>query len=166
MRKAYHLSALLPLLCMLLVEVKPGLSQEVAVTNVTFTLVGRNVIIHYNLSGPPKKMFNVVVTLRREGDPEFRFVPIDISGNVGKGPYAGIDREIVWHMYRDIPSGLEGDNYYFQVTASVLNSGGSPWFYYVGGAIILGGSAAAVLYKLESTAKSAGSNFPTPPIRP
>ncbi len=166
MKKVYYCLAFLVSIGPIVLMGEPCFSQEVAVTDVSFSVRDSNVVVYYNLSGPPNKAYKVVLTLRREGDSRFRFVPIDVSGDIGRGNFSGADRHIVWHMYSDIPDGLGGNDYYFQVTASLLEGGGISWLYYVGGVMVLGGAAAAVLYKTLSPGKSGVASFPVPPIRP
>ncbi len=145
--------------------IKPALSQEVEVTNVAFSLVDSNVVVNYNLSGPKSRLYSVSLILRRESDRAFKFIPIDVTGDIGKGRFEGGDRKIIWHIYSDIPVGLSGIDYYFQVRATLLGGGGASWLYYVGGAILVGGTA-AVLYKSGVIGKSTAAPFPAPPARP
>lgn len=166
MNKSLYCIACLTFFGVTLFAAKPCLSQEVAVTGVSFSLRDSNVVVRYNLRGPRDKSYDVVVSLRRKGDPGFRFTPIDISGDAGKGKFEGTDRRIVWHIYKDIPDGLSGDDYYFEITATLLHGGGVSWLYYVGGAALVGG-AAAVLYESRSAHGGTGSSpLPQPPGRP
>ncbi len=87
-------------------------------------------------------------------------------GGCGKGNFEGNGRQIVWHLYSDFPDGLSGNDFYFQVSATLLNGGGASWLYYVGGVILVGGAAAAVLYKSDLIGKSGSIPFPAPPGRP
>lgn len=144
----------------------PCYSQEVAVKNVTFSVQDSNVVVHYNLNGPKNKTYKVALVLRKQGDPNFSFRPVFVTGDVGEGKYSGDDRRIVWHLYQDMPDGLYGNDYYFAVTATLQGGGGIPWFYYVGGAVLLGGAAAAILNKPGSNGQNGTVPFPTPPGRP
>ncbi len=151
----------------ILFAAKPGFCQKVAVTDVSYSVQDSNVVIRYNLNGPGDKSYRVVLALRRESSPDFRFIPIDVSGDIGKGEFAGAGREIVWHMYRDIPNGLYGGDYYFEVTASLLGGGGASWLYYVGGAAVLGGAAVVIINKKSHpSGPTSTSVFPVPPGRP
>jgi hypothetical protein len=166
MKRVYRCLVSLALIGPFFIQGKPCFSQQVTVTNVSFALRGNKVIVYYNLNGPPGKTYNVALALRREGDSGFRFIPIAVSGDVGRGKFEGAGRKIIWSIYSDLPDGLEGNDYYFQVTASLLKQGGLSWLYYVGGAVLLGSTAAAVLYKTGLSGKGGTSYFPTPPIRP
>ncbi len=146
---------------------KPGLSQEVRVSNVRFSLVDSTVVVNYNLSGPKSRPYWVSLILRRKSFQGFKFIPIDVTGDVGRGDFEGNSRQIVWHLYSDFPDGLSGSDFYFQVSATLLDAGGdASWLYYVGGVILVGGAAAAVLYKSDLIGKSGAIPFPTPPGRP
>ncbi len=166
MNKAFYSLALLAFIGSSLIVARPCLSQEVKVSDVSFSMQDSNVVVRYDLSGPKNRNYKVTVALRRKGDPGFKFRPMDVSGDVGNGEFAGTDRHIVWRMYKEIPDGLYGNDYYFQVTATLLGGGGGiSWLYYVGGAVVVGGTAAAVIYKSQSS-KNGSNPLPQPPGRP
>lgn len=168
MNKSLYALALLTFLGSSLLATSRCFSQSVDVSKVSFALQDSNVVIHYDLGGPRNKAYRVTVLLRRKGDPGFKFMPTDVSGDVGKGDFAGTDRRVVWHMFKEIPDGLYGSDYYFEVTATLLGGGGGgiSWLYYVGGAIVVGGAAAAVIYKSKSPSNNGSSLLPQPPGRP
>lgn len=167
MNKSLYALALLAFLGSSLLATTPCFSQSVDVSNVSFALQDSNVVIHYDLAGPRNKAYKVTVLLRRKGDPGFKFMPADVSGDVGKGDFAGTDRRVVWHMFKEIPDGLYGNDYYFEVTATLIGGGGGiSWLYYVSGAIVAGGAAAAVIYKSQSSNKNGTTTLPQPPGRP
>lgn len=147
---------------------QPGRSQEISVSNLSYTMQDSNVVVHYDLNGPADKSYKVLLVLKRRSEPYFKMLPKNVIGQVGEGDFAGKDREIVWHLYRDVPNGLEGEDYYFEVTAAMIvpdHGGGIPWFYYVGGALV--GGAAAVYFGTDMFNKSGGSShLPGPPSRP
>jgi hypothetical protein len=123
-------------------------------------------MIPQNMRTSASASFWVSLILRRKSFQGFKFIPIDVSGDVGKGNFEGNGRQIVWHLYSDFPDGLSGNDFYFQVSATLLNGGGASWLYYVGGVILVGGAAAAVLYKSDLIGKSGSIPFPAPPGRP
>ncbi|HEY9167076.1 MAG TPA: hypothetical protein VIS48_13050 [Candidatus Kryptonia bacterium] len=141
-------------------------SQQVVVTNATFTITDSNVVVHYDLNGPTDKQYKVELVLRRQTQPFFRMLPTDISGDVGTGEFAGKNREIVWHFFNDVPYGFDGNDFYFEVDATLLGAkkGGTNWLYYVGGVI---GAAAAVYFGRDLFTKgSSTSELPSPPAPP
>jgi len=143
-------------------------SQDVTVTNVSYSMKDSNVVVHYDLAGPTDKSYKIQLVLRRGTRAFFRMYPKTVEGDVGTGAFAGTGREIVWHLYEDVPYGLDGNDYYFEVDAALLGvekGGGASWLYYVGGALIAGG--AAVYFGTDLFKKAGGeSQFPTPPSRP
>lgn len=140
-------------------------SQEIGVTNASYSIMDSNVVVHYDLNGPMDKQYKVELVLRRETRPFFRMLPKDISGDVGTGEFAGKNREIVWHFFDDVPYGFDGTDYYFEVNATLLGvkKGGASWLYYVGAVV---GGAAAVYFGRGLITKGSASNLPSPPNRP
>ena len=142
-------------------------SQVPSVSDVSYSMRDSDVVVHYNLNGPADRSYTVAVVLRRESEPYFQMHPKSVTGDVGADAHSGKNKEIVWHLYRDAPDGLDGDDYFFEVNATLLavESGGASWLYYVGGALVAGG--AAVYFGTDLIKKPAGaSQFPAPPLRP
>ncbi len=144
----------------------PAPAREFSVSNVYYTMKDSNAVVHYDLSGPTDKPYEVQLVLRRETQPFFKMQPIDVTGDVGSEEHPGKNKEIVWHLYKDVPYGLDGDDYYFQVSVTLLGvkKSGASWLYYVGGAIL--GGAAAVYFGTDLFNKPGGSSIPAPPLRP
>ncbi len=146
---------------------KPIFSQEITLTNVSYSMRDSDVVVHYDLNGPTDKPYKVQLVLRRESQPFFKMLPKYISGDAGTGSFSGNNKEIVWHLYDEIPYGLDGEDFYFEVNATLMGvaKGGASWMYYVGGAIVVGG--AAVIFGPDIFKKAGGGNqFPVPPARP
>jgi hypothetical protein len=142
-------------------------SQGIGVTNVSFSIRGSDIVVHYDLNGSTDKLYNVELVLKRETQPYFKMLPKDISGDVGTGKFAGKHHEIVWHLFSDVPDGLDGNDYYFEVSATLLGAEkeGTSWLYYVGAAVV-GGAAAVFLGRNLFTKGSSGAGLPSPPGRP
>lgn len=167
MRKRITIAVYAASIAFVLLSGKSSLSQEITVTNVSYSMKDSNVVVHYDLAGPTDKSYKIQLSLRRGSQPFFRMLPKTVAGDVGTGTYAGADRQIVWQLYEDMPYGLDGDDYYFEVNATLLGveKGGASWLYYVGGALVAGG--AAVYFGTDVFKKSGGgSQFPAPPLRP
>lgn len=144
------------------------LSQSFSIRNVSYSVADSSVVVHYDLSGPASKSYRVQLVLRRKTQPSFRIMPVDVTGDVGIVHHPGPGKEIVWHLYKEIPYGLDGDDYYFEVLVSMVGGkeSGASWLYYVGGAVVLGG-AAAVYFGTNLFNKSGGKPpIPAPPLRP
>jgi hypothetical protein len=138
-------------------------------TNLDWKIEGNVVTVTYDLLGSVDKTYVVAVALLRENDPRFKLVPKSVSGNIGIGKFAGTGRVIVWDYRKDIPQGLFGDGYYFEVIVTEATGNSNTWLYYLlGGAAVAGGGAAYLLQIQSKSPPSAGpsSELPTPPARP
>ena len=123
---------LLPLIFMLLGLPPEGRSGEpggeIKVENIQPRQEGSFVIITYDLVGPEDETYDVELTLIYAGDPSLIITPASVTGDVGKGRFAGIARRIVWDFRKDYPQGFRGEEYQFRVTAEIV-SGGSSWLW-------------------------------------
>lgn len=151
-----------------------GLSQAQDKIDVNFQSAGDKVLINYFLHGDPDKTYDIKTVLRKSGDPTFKLEPKDLSGDIGEGKFADRSCTIVWNMNKDEEARLEGEDFYFEVTANEIKEKSS-WYWYVLGAAALGGGTAAylLLNKDKSTEGSpslpvnpAGDNVAMPPGRP
>ncbi|NWF89721.1 MAG: hypothetical protein HXY50_09710 [Ignavibacteriaceae bacterium] len=127
------------------------------------------IFIFYEFSGDNSKEYDVSIVLKRTSDSEFAIVPEKLSGDIGEGKFSGKKCKIVWELSSEEESMLEGEDYYFDVTASEISSGGIPWYVFAGGAAVAGGTAAILLLgKKDNTSSNAPATggFPTPPVRP
>lgn len=114
---------LLPLLMLLLLEcpVRAQEKQDAAAapgqstTNIKWTVKDEVIIINYDLAGTFDDKFDLGVTMKREGDDKFSVTPLTVEGDIGTGNFAGKNREIRWYYRRDLPQGLQGSGYYFEV---------------------------------------------------
>ena len=151
---------------MFLSNVGLGFAQEFTVTDVSYSMKDSDVVVHYDLAGPADKPYKVQLVLKRQTQPFFKMIPIDVSGDVGTDVHPGRNKTIIWHMYKDVPYGLDGDDFYFEVSVTGLGKkkSGTSWLLYVGGAII--GGAAAVYFGTDLFHKPGGSPIPSPPLRP
>lgn len=135
----------------------------------TFDYSEGKIFIFYEFQGDRSKDFEVTVKLKRTSDPNFEIIPSQLSGDIGEGKFAGKKNKIIWTLGQDEESQLEGEDFYFDVTAiEIAQGGGIPWYYFAGGAAVAGGTAAILLLGKKSsdgTTPTTGS-FPTPPIRP
>ena len=88
---SYHLIFTV-LLASVFLALKPGLSQEIRASKVRFSPVDSTVVVNYNLSGTKSRSYWVRLILRRKSFQGFKFIPIDVSGDVGKGNFEGNGR--------------------------------------------------------------------------
>ncbi len=127
------------------------------------------VVITYDLIGAPKDVYEVKIVFLKKSDPAFRVVPETISGNIGRGEFAGSGRTIIWEFRKDKPDGFPmADDYYFQMIIKRVGGegGGFPWLWVGVGAVVVGGGAAAVILS-GNRASSTTGDLPAPPnVRP
>lgn len=114
-----------------------------SVSDVYYAMKDSDVVVHYDLTGPADKPYTVGLVLRRETEPSFKIHPIDVTGDVGSEEHPGKNKEIVWHLYKDAPYGLDGDDYYFEVAITRLGvkKSGLSWLNYLSGAVVAGAAA-------------------------
>jgi hypothetical protein len=128
------------------------------------------VVITYDLIGAPKDVYEVKIVFLKKSDPAFRVIPETISGNVGRGEFAGSGRTIIWEFRKDNPSGFPiADDYYFQMTIKRIGGegGGFPWLWVGIGAAAVGGGAAAVILSGNRSGGGTTGDLPAPPnVRP
>ncbi len=127
------------------------------------------IFIYYELKGDPSSEYQVDVKLKRTSDPSFELIPSVMIGDAGKGKFAGGKRTIIWHLNSEEESKLEGEDFYFDVTAEKIEEGGGiPWWVYAGTAVVGGGVAAFFLLNKSDDGDEppATTAFPNPPARP
>ena len=137
--------------------------------NATFEASEGKIFIYYQFKGDPDQDFNVEVTLRRTSVPSFKLTPSEMTGDVGEGKFAGRQRTVVWRLKPEEEAMLEGEDFYFEVTAEPIEQGGGgiPWWVYAGGVAVGGGVAAILLLnKKDEGGGSTSTNLPNPPGRP
>lgn len=152
---ALKISFLLILLC--------GFSRAQEKIDVSFEAgEGDKIFISYFLYGDASKTYEINTILRKSNDPSFKMIPKDVSGDIGEGKFANRKCTIVWNMNKDEEARLDGEDFYFEVTADEVKEKSS-WYWYVLGAAALGGGTAA--YLLLNKDKSSSSE-PSTPVTP
>jgi hypothetical protein len=124
--------------------------------------------IRYDLDGDLEKDYEVKIYLMNKKDMNYEYQLNMISGDAGKGKFAGTGRKVVWNYEDEFKGGVDNDGLYFKITAEKIG-GGIAWYVWVGG--IAAGGAAAVLLGLKKDSGTGGNTgstaaIPTPPARP
>jgi hypothetical protein len=157
------------LVCLLLAAaLTPSLAlsaESIAVNNVRFEVSGNKIVITYDLIGSPDETYMIKVTLRRKQVPSYAYVPKSVTGDVDEGKYNGTGRQIHWDILRDHPDGLEGDDYYFRIEATMIPKR-SNLLYYLGGGAVVAGTAAYLLFFNKTGVPEQQWTFPQPIGRP
>lgn len=138
--------------------------EDITVKNVRFEISGNRILITYDLAGPPDQKFLIKVILKRKQIPSYDYSPKTVTGDVGEGKNSGIGRQIYWDLLRDYPSGLEGDDFYFHIEATMIPQSSNFLYYLSGGAAVVGAAAYLLLVKKTTTVDE--GNFPQPSGRP
>jgi hypothetical protein len=142
----------------------PIFPQDAQVRNVSFDVIKNDVYIYYDLTGEADTEYEVTVVLRRETISGYIFPLRTISGDVGKGKFAGEKRTIIWDVSKDFHIDEEVTDYYFEVTAEKV--GGIPWYYYVGGGLVAGAAAALIIGSGGEEQTETKTAIQPPPVRP
>jgi hypothetical protein len=145
-----------------------GLSQNKI--NTSYEYSKHQITIYYDFQGDSEQQYDISVVLKRTSNSYFNLKPELLTGDFGEGKYADGKRKITWNLTPQEEESLTGEDYYFEINAVEIKSGGGiAWYVYVG-VIALGGGAAAVLAGKKSSSASTGTSpsftFPTPPARP
>jgi len=140
------------------------------IENAKFVLVGKIIVITYDLVANSDVTYDISIVLRRDSDASFNVAPKTLSGAIGKGKYAGVGREIRWEYKKDIPGGLQGNDYHFEfLVQTIKEEGGSNlWYYLAAGAVVVGGGVVYALVngKSSTTATSSTGLPEAPKIEP
>lgn len=163
--------ALLPLLCLLLLDVtafaqdKTKPSEEAKTANIKWQTKEDVIVINYDLNESSDNKYLVSVVMKREGYPAFSVTPVSTEGDIGTGFFAGVGREIRWYYRRDIPQGLQGTGYYFEFHVKAVKESSSLLYYVVGAVAVTGGLIALLVSRGQDTTVPP-LELPTPPGRP
>jgi hypothetical protein len=144
-------------------------AEDIAVKNVRFEVSGNKILITYDLAAPTDQAYLIKVTLKRRQVSSFEYVPKAVTGDVGEGKFSGIGRQVSWDLLRDYPNGLDGDDFYFRIEATMISQG-SNLLYYIGGGAVAVGVAAYLLIGGGGGTGGGGTvsegTFPQPTGRP
>lgn len=140
---------------------------DVRVSNIEWKAEGDIITISFAMSALKDQKYKVSVSLLREKEPRFKLTPRSLHGHVGEIAYSSVNLQMVWDYKKDVPQGLQGDDYYFEITVEPIN-GGSSWYYYVLGGVVAAGGTAVYLLRNGTSAASPTptTELPAPPVRP
>ena len=166
-RRGITLVVLLPLLflmCDLPVYGRPDDPQP-RVQNIVWKVQDDAALITYDLIGKAEETYNVSVLLKSELDPSLLVIPKTVSGDIGEGCSPGTGKQIRWEYRKDVPGGLPGSGYYFELTVEP-SAGGFPWLLVGLGVVVAGGGAALLLRSKNESGPVTEPLLPLPPPRP
>jgi hypothetical protein len=140
-------------------------ADEAQLQNVRFEVSGVHIFIYYDLIGPQDEEYEVTLSLRLKSDQSFVYTPKMLSGDVGRGTFAGQNRKIAWDTSKEFPQGLAWNDYYFVVGARIV-SRGIPALLWMGTVAIAGGALVYLLLSRNTETSPSTVGFPNPPARP
>jgi len=127
---------------------------------------GKDLLVHYDLLGESDDEYEIkLILIQKSG--AVTFEAKSVSGDIGKGKFAGVDKKIVWRVEEDLTGTLSGDDYALELQVEKLG-GGIAWYIYALGAA-LGVGVAAILVGSkggEGDDPSSPSVIGSPPGRP
>lgn len=156
-------------LAVFLLHVPLEAQEKADVRNVNLEIREDIAIITYDLIASFEETYDVAAALVKEGDARFRIPVKNATGDIGRGRYAGLKREIRWEWRKDLPKDFTGGaEYSIEITPKLVSSGGGSWLYYVlGGALVAGGVIAFAGKKSGGDQGTGTSPLPSsPPGRP
>ncbi len=140
------------------------------IENVRVQINGRSsVYIDYDLIGPTDRVYKVTVTMRKESDSTFTYVPQNMAGDIGATVFPGRNNRIVWSLAKEFPEGIKEGEFYFLFTVDeeLPSTGVGTPLLIAGGAALVGGILALLLVsKKGSDGGGVVPGFPSPPDRP
>jgi len=145
-------------------QVELAESQSDALDNVRLRREGDRLVVEYDLVGG-SDAYEVELLLSTNGGTSFEPLPETVEGQVGDGVTPGTDRQIIWAVLEDIPTGLPGSGN--QLRVSVDAEGGSGVLWVLGSALVAGAGATAAAVLGVFGGESGGDGLPgTPPPPP
>ena len=92
------------LLTIICIVTAPGLmAQDLKVENVRFLIEDGKVAIYYDIKGEEGEEYDITLYLLNEDDPDYRYEPELITGDIGEVKYFGLDKKIVWDVQKEFP---------------------------------------------------------------
>ena len=125
----------IPVLLAISLQGIPSYSQQPAGKIVSLSMDQNPVRITYDLIGSAEEEYDVALYLQRENDPNSMQKLEKVSGDVGKGKFAGPQRIIYWDK-TEIKTPAGGMRFQFALDIRLAKSRGLPWYLYAGGAAV------------------------------
>ena len=160
------------LITVFLLEMIPASRLQAAggarVDNIRVDKSASQMTILYDLLGEKGEKYSITVSLRRENVTGFKYLPKNLSGDVGDEVLAGLDKKVIWDFRGDLPQGLTGDDFFVVVDVATVSTGLSPFVWIGGGVAAVAVTALLVLGKnsSEEVPPVATPTFPAEPGRP
>jgi len=138
-------------------DVKGAFRNEKAIVR------GDTVVITFKLDAPADETYQVSIRLRKRNDPGFSRVLRLVSGDVGEGEFGQKSCRVTWLFRRELSEADLGEEYSFELTCELVESGFPWWVYAGGGAAAV--TAGVILFgkKGEGTTQQQQSGLPEPP---
>ncbi|HLP15751.1 MAG TPA: hypothetical protein VK470_05800 [Bacteroidota bacterium] len=143
--------------------VRPGEPSNDAVRYEVIDVVEKNDAfeILYTITGSSDDEYEVTLSLLRDSDPKFLFLPKLATGDIGDGKFAGKINSIKWSYKNELPAAVKGNDYRFDLRIRKLEHRSFPWLW-TGVGVAAGGAAAILL--LSKKGNDGGGGTPLPSI--
>lgn len=136
------------------------------VEHVSYTVSDGKILVSYDLMGDSEQLYNVSLILRKTGDKNFNYIPKTVSGDIGEGHFAGINKRITWEIKNDFPNGISGEDFYFIVQAEKLKDGSNILTWVGIGVAAVAAAVTTIIVSGSNSTNNSKSSFPPPPGRP
>lgn len=107
-------------LALLFINTHLATGQKIDAENIQWKVVEGYVVLTFDLPDSTGKK-DISIVLKRTSDPQFSFKPKMVAGDIGQRNISGPGRKIYWDYLSDIPEGLKGNDYYFEVTVEIVS---------------------------------------------
>ncbi|MBL7977364.1 MAG: hypothetical protein JNN12_03420 [Bacteroidetes Order II. Incertae sedis bacterium] len=129
-------------------------AQPRKVANVAFQRNGDQILLSYDLIGKPKGRYSVQPYISLDGG-QSRLRLSTIHGDVGPKIPSGLQKRIVWEVFKDFPEGIQSDQVVFFIEATEPRS---KWMYGAGITVITFGISWFIWRQITA--------LPNPPPKP
>ncbi len=138
------------------------------IQNLRFEAQGRVVHLFYDLNGDPNELYRVKILMKRGGDPDYEYKPVNVTGDVGDNISQGSHKHITWNTTDEFPNGLPGNDYYFTADAESMSGNLTQTLEIVGGGVVAAGLLGYLIFKKSPSTPPppTPTDFPAPPARP
>jgi len=135
-------------------EVKGAFRNEKAVVH------GDTVVITFRLDAPADETYQVSIRLRKRNDPGFSRVLRSVAGDAGEGEFGQKSCRVTWLFKKELSEAELGEEYSFELTCELVESG-IPWWVYAGGGVAAVTTGVIVFAKKTKTPSQ--TVLPDPP---
>jgi hypothetical protein len=94
-------------------------SQTLKTTKIHYRIIEDKIEIFYDLPDNQDSL-TITVVFRKKSNPEFKYWPKFIDGDVGLGVFAGENKKITWYFKKEPEHLFTGSDFYFKIYAKKI----------------------------------------------